>query len=100
MIYEKSQLQKYAKLIARKGVNVQKGQDVRVRACPDQLDFVRMVVEECYKAGAGKVTVEWEYNPVTKATYKYCKLDVLSRTENGKKRSINTLSKPVPHGYL
>ena len=78
---KKSQLQKYAKLIARKGVNVQKGQDVRVRACPDQLDFVRMVVEECYKAGAGKVTVEWEYNPVTKATYKYCKLDVLSRTE-------------------
>lgn len=78
---KKSQLQKYAKLIARKGVNVQKGQDVRVRACPDQLDFVRMVVEECYKAGAGKVTVEWEYNPVTKATYKYCKLDTLSRTE-------------------
>ena len=54
---KKSQLQKYAKLIARKGVNVQKGQDVRVRACPDQLDFVRMVVEECYKAGAGKVIV-------------------------------------------
>lgn len=52
-----------------------------MRACPDQLDFVRMVVEECYKAGAGKVTVEWEYNPVTKATYKYCKLDALSRTE-------------------
>lgn len=78
---KKSQLQKYAKLIARKGVNVQKGQDVRVRACPDQLDFVRMVVEECYKAGAGKVTVEWEYNPVTKATYKYCKLDVLSRAD-------------------
>ena len=52
---KKSQLQKYAKLIVRKGVNVQKGQDVRVRACPDQLDFVRMVVEECYKAGAGKV---------------------------------------------
>lgn len=48
---KKSQLQKYAKLIARKGINVQKGQDVRVRACPDQLDFVRMVVEECYKAG-------------------------------------------------
>ena len=43
--------------------------------------FLNFVVEECYKAGAGKVTVEWEYNPVTKATYKYCKLDVLSRTE-------------------
>lgn len=97
---KKSQLQKYAKLIARKGVNVQKGQDVRVRACPDQLDFVRMVVEECYKAGAGKVTVEWEYNPVTKATYKYCTSTRFPAQKSGKKRSINTLSKPVPHGYL
>ena len=49
---KKTVLQNYARLIARKGVNVQKGQDVVIRADLDQPEFVKMVAEECYKAGA------------------------------------------------
>ena len=64
---KKTVMQRYAKLIARKGVNVKKGQDVLVNAGLDQPEFVKMVVEECYRAGAKKVTVEWSYQPVTKA---------------------------------
>ncbi|MDD7315369.1 MAG: aminopeptidase, partial [Bacilli bacterium] len=60
---KKTVLQNYAKLIVHKGINVQKGQEVRVRACLDQPEFVKTVVDECYKAGAGKVCVEWEYQP-------------------------------------
>lgn len=56
---KKSTLKSYAELIARKGANVQKGQEVIITAALDQPEFVRMVVKECYKAGAKKVTVEW-----------------------------------------
>ena len=49
---KKTAIQKYAALIARKGVNVQKGQDVIINASVEQPEFVRMVVDECYKAGA------------------------------------------------
>ncbi len=63
---KKSVLRQYAKLIVRSGMNVQKGQEVLVRAELDQPEFVQMVVEEAYKAKAKKVTVEWEYQPLQK----------------------------------
>ena len=55
---KKTVLQNYARLIARKGVNVRKGQDVVIRADLDQPEFVKMVAEECYKAGARLVSVD------------------------------------------
>ena len=42
---KKTVLRKYAHLIAKCGVNVQKGQEVVVQAGLDQPEFVRMVVE-------------------------------------------------------
>lgn len=74
-------MQKYAKLIARKGINVKKGQEVIVSASLDQPEFVKMVVEECYRAGASKVTVEWSYQPITKLHYRYRSLKTLSTFE-------------------
>ena len=59
----KTRLRKYAKLIARVGVNVQKGQEVMVQAELDQPEFVKMVVEECYRAGASKVSVIGPISP-------------------------------------
>ncbi len=68
---KKTVLKKYAKLIATVGVNVQKGQEVFVNADLDQPEFVYMVVEECYRAGAKKVVVDWNYQPLTKLTYRW-----------------------------
>ena len=62
----KTQLKKYAKLLAKVGLNVKKGQTVFIAADLDQPEFVAMVVEECYKAGASEVYVEWSYQPVEK----------------------------------
>lgn len=63
---KKSVLRAYAELIVRCGVNVQKGQEVLIYAELDQPEFVKMVVEEAYKAKAKKVTVEWNYQPLEK----------------------------------
>ena len=77
----KTRLRKYAQLIARCGVNVQKGQEVLITAELDQPEFVKLVVEECYKAGAKKVSVDWSYQPLTKLSVKYCSEKVLSTLE-------------------
>ncbi len=63
---KKTLLREYAKLIVRCGVNVQKGQEVLIYADLDQPEFVKLVVEEAYKAKAKKVTVEWNYQPLAK----------------------------------
>ena len=73
----KTRLRKYANLIARCGVNVQKGQEVFISAELDQPEFVAMVVDECYKAGASKVTVDWSYQPLTKYHVRHCSKKVL-----------------------
>ena len=70
-------LREYARLIACCGANVQKGQDVLVQAGLDQPEFVRLVVEEAYKAGARKVTVHWNYQPLTKIHYEYQDVETL-----------------------
>lgn len=56
---ENSRLAEYARLIVKKGLNLDKGQDVVLSAALEQLDFVRTVIKECYLAGAGKVVVNW-----------------------------------------
>ena len=63
----KKRLKNYAKLIAKCGVNVQKGQEVVINAEPDQPEFVAMVAEECYKLGAKRVVVDWVYQPLPRS---------------------------------
>lgn len=77
----KTRLKKYANLIARCGVNVQKGQEVMISAQLDQPEFVKMVVDECYKAGAKKVSVDWIYEPLTRSHVKYCSAKVLGEMD-------------------
>ena len=79
---KKTAMQKYARLIARKGVNVHKGQEVIISAGLDQPEFVRMTVEECYKAGASKVTVDWHYQPLQKLHYRYRSMKTLTTLED------------------
>ena len=77
----KTRLKKYANLIARCGVNVQKGQEVIISAELDQPEFVAMVVDECYKAGASKVSVDWSYQPLTKLNVRHCTQKVLGNLD-------------------
>ncbi len=74
---KKTILKKYARLIAECGANVQKGQEVFIAAETDQPEFVRMVVEECYKLGASRVVVDFNYAPLEKLHVKYCSVDTL-----------------------
>ena len=95
-IMNKTRLKKYANLIARCGVNVQKGQEVIVNAGLDQPEFVKMVVDECYKAGAKKVSVEWSYQPLTKSNIKYCSDKVLATMEKWQIEKLEHRAETLP----
>lgn len=98
---KKTILQKYANLLAVKGVNVQKGQDVLVVASLDQPEFVAMVTEALYKAGARKVYIDWDYQPLSKLHVKYQSIKTLSTVDRLALEKIKWRSEDLPaHLYL
>ena len=92
----KTRLKKYANLIARCGVNVQKGQEVVINAGLDQPEFVKMVVDECYKAGAKEVSVEWSYQTLTKLHVRYCSEKVLGTIEKWQVEKLEHRAEVLP----
>ncbi len=93
---KKSVLKKYAELIAKTGINVQKGQDVVIRCDLDQPEFVKMVTEYCYKFGARKVTIEWSYQPLAKVHNKYCSVKTLATLEKWEEEKLKHNSLTLP----
>ena len=71
-------LQKYARLIVRTGANVQKGQIVQLVVSVEQHAFAALVIEECYKAGAKKVNVDWTSDVQLRLNYLYAEQETLS----------------------
>lgn len=80
---KKSIMKKYARLIARTGANIQKGQTVKLTINVDQYAFAEIMVDECYKAGASRVDIEWCSQPITKLNYRH--------------RSVKSLSTVLPY---
>jgi len=62
-------LEKYAELAVKVGVNVQKGQTLVVNAALDAAEFVRLVVKKAYETGAHNVIVNWNDDTVSKTKY-------------------------------
>ena len=93
---KKTVMRSYAKLIVRVGANVQKGQEVRVFASLDQPEFIKMLAEECYKAGASRVTVDWNYPDLTKLSARYMKLRDLSETREWEKARMQDMVDHLP----
>lgn len=82
---KKTVLREYARLIVRCGVNVQKGQEVLIQADLDQPEFVKLVVEEAYKAKAKEVTVLWNYQPLQKIHTRYQSVKTLGEVKEWQK---------------
>ena len=69
---------KLAELVVKKGANVQKDQPVVIRAGVQDAAFVKKVVKRAYEAGARYVSVEWHDDDLTKMSYQYESVEVLS----------------------
>lgn len=93
---QKTKLRAYAKLIAQKGANVQKGQVVWITAALDQPEFVEMLVKECYALGAKRVTVDWQHLPLTVLDSKNISLKELSAVEEWQKQKMQYQTDNLP----
>lgn len=89
-------LQKYAKLIARCGINIVDGQEVLIRTEPSQTDFVEMLVRECYLAGASKVTVDWECQRLTRLDIEYQSEERLGKVEDWEEQRLRGRVRSLP----
>ena len=92
----KSKLKAYAKLIARRGLNVKKGQDVIIQTGLEQPEFLEMVVTELYKAGARKVMVDFYHLPLSKIHNKYRSVDAMSTIETFELEKLKWRSEQLP----
>lgn len=89
-------LRNYAELIARVGVNVQNGQPVVIQAELDQPDFVTMLVEACYRAGASEVAVEWNHQPLTRLNVEFQAPEVLGRVKAWQELRLRHRAETLP----
>ena len=62
-------LRNYARLTVNIGVNLQKGQEVKIYASTSAAYFAEILVEEAYLSGAKKVSVEWNNDVISKLKY-------------------------------
>ena len=89
-------LRKYARLIARVGVNIQKGQEVIIACDLDQPKFVELLVDECYKAGARKVRVEFSYQALEKLHVRHQTVTTMARVEEWEKARLQYYVDTLP----
>lgn len=71
-------LQKYAELAIKVGVNIQPNQTLLIRTPIECADFVRLAVECAYKNGARNVFVEWSDEQTSLARYLYAPDEVFN----------------------
>lgn len=92
----KTTLLNYAKLLARVGLNVQKGQEVIIYAEMAQMDFLIMVVKECYLAGASKVRIEWTHQPIDKLHVLYQSEEDLAKVHSWQHKKFEEQTQLLP----
>ena len=89
-------LRRYARLIAVTGGGIRPGQSVVIRAALDQPEFVHMLAEECYGAGAAEVAVEWEYQPLTKLANERESVEVLGTVKPWEEAKLRYRADTLP----
>ena len=89
-------LRKYAALIARTGANVQKGQVVSLTAAVEISAFAALVAEECYRAGAKKVNMEWVSDAQKRLDFTYADEETLSAVLPWEEEKLKQMTKDLP----
>ena len=87
---------KYARLIARTGANIQKGQPVRLYINVDRYEFASILVDECYKAGASRVDIDWMSQPIQKLNIRHRTLKSLSHVQKWEEERMKLMAEELP----
>ena len=63
-------LKNYARVVIKKGLNLQKNQTLVISSPIECADFARLVAQTAYDEGARQVVVRWNDERLSKITYK------------------------------
>lgn len=72
-----TKLENYASLSIKKGVNLQKGQILVIAAPIHSYEFVRLLAEKAYEAGAHNVHVEWSDEELAKLKLDHAPMEAI-----------------------
>ena len=89
-------LDKYAELIVRTGANVQPGQVVQLTVSVEQHEFAAKIIEECYRAGAKKVNVDWVSDSHRKLNFLYAEKEVLATVLPWEEAKMKQMTEDYP----
>ena len=92
----KKDLRKFAELIVKVGANVQKWQYVRISSNVCDEYFTKYVIEECYKAKAKIVEVNWYSDEAERIIYKKTNIKALEEVPSWKVEKAKYYSKTLP----
>ena len=81
-------LEKYAEVIIKIGINVQPGQRVLITPWTDNADFVRLLVEQAYQAGASFVDVLWDDEPLRLIRFQHAPKDSFDKFSDWRMNAI------------
>ncbi|MRG85696.1 aminopeptidase [Salinibacillus xinjiangensis] len=70
-------LEKYAELVLRMGVNLQNNQTLMVNAPTEAVDFVRVVAKKAYELGAKDIHMNWMDEELSRLKYEHAPLETL-----------------------
>lgn len=87
-----SNLDKYAELIVRVGLNIQSGQTLWVNAPILQPELVRLISRKAYDAGAKHVHIEWQDEICTQIKYKHAPDEAFSEYPSWRAQALNELA--------
>ena len=77
-----NKLKEYARLICEVGVNIQKGQDVRINVSIEHHKLAELIVEKAYEMGARKAVVKWNDDVINRLNLINQSIETLSEVNN------------------
>ena len=83
---------RYARLIIRKGINVQPGQTLVIRAQTESAEFARLCVREAYEAGAAEVIMRWQDTQISRCRYLHGAEAIFDEAKPWEADMLNTLA--------
>ena len=86
-------IERYARLIVRKGVNVREGQEVVVNAPVECAEFARLLVAQAYAAGALHVTMQWHDDAVQRLTYENVETAYFEQVPQWQREQLDSLAR-------
>ena len=87
-----NRISKYAKLLIRVGLNVQKGQPVVISSPVDCADFARLCAEEAYNAGCREVIMNWTDDKLGRMKYLHADNEIFDSVPQWRADMYNSLS--------